>query len=62
MDGSPRARDRHEGLTKLSSREAIAALKQSAFPPSTGCRPHAYIGVLPHDVRADNTEAVSLSL
>ena len=37
--GESAAGDRHEGLAMLSSREAVAALKQSVFPPSTGRRP-----------------------
>ena len=39
------ARDGHEGLTKLTTRKA--AVKQSAFPPSIGFRPHAPLSAFP---------------
>ena len=57
MDGSPRARA-HEGLTQLSSRETIAALKQSAFPPLPVAALHA-IGV-PSRVRRTAPKPVIL--
>ena len=56
--GKSAARNRHEGLAMLPSREMIAALKQPVFPPSSGRRP-ARLSLRARYPQADNTEAVS---
>ena len=53
--------DRHQGLAKLTTRKATAAVKQSAFPPSIGSRPYAILRASTLR-RADNTEAVAVPL